>query len=109
MAPEQAVGMARADAEPCGEILDARTVERAVADQPHRPMHRRARALPGRRERRRLGPAAQAGPEARRLGGGRGGIELDILALCRPHRADRPAVDAPRARGPEEAAVATTV
>ena len=47
MFPEQAIEMARADAQPCRQRIDARAVERAVTDQPHGTMHRRARALPG--------------------------------------------------------------
>ena len=62
---EQAVEVARADAEPRGERVDRRSVERAVVHERERAPHHRRRAEPGRGAGRRLGPAAQARPVAR--------------------------------------------
>ena len=50
--------VSRADAEPLGEFFDARVVERTFIDEAHRPLNGGERPFPGRREGRRLGPAA---------------------------------------------------
>jgi hypothetical protein len=41
MSFEQASEVARSDAEPIGKRLNAFVIERTVADQAHRPFHRR--------------------------------------------------------------------
>jgi len=59
---EQPRQVSRANAEPRGEGFDARVVERAFIDEAHRPLNGGERPFPGRREGRRLGPAAEAWP-----------------------------------------------
>ena len=65
---EQPRQMPRADAEPVGQRRDIAAVECAGFDQRQRALDGRPGALPCRAERRRLGTAAQAGPEAGALG-----------------------------------------
>ena len=90
---EEPAQMAGADAEPRGELVDAAVVERAGVDQAQRPPDGGRGAQPGGRARRRLRPAAQAGPEARLLRGGGAGRSAGALRAA-SRRADRSAVDA---------------
>lgn len=106
---EETVEVARTDAQSRGEVVDAPLIEGAFPDQPYRSMDGSARSLPGRRERRGLGPAAQAGPVAGDFGGGRGRIEADVLALRRTDGTDGSAIDARRAHAGEEAPVIVAV
>ena len=105
IAPEQPRQVAPSDPQPPGQRLDARLVERALVDQAERAIDRRPRAAPGRRMLRGLGPAAQAGPKARRLGGGRAREIADVARHRLAYRADGPAVDAGRGDGDEDHAV----
>ncbi len=111
MAHEQTPEMARAYAEPLREIVDAGSVETAVADQPKRPRDGRGGAAPGRRTRRRLRSAAATRPESRLLRCGGASVEMGVLAFRQPGRTARTAVDAGRLHSdhetPLEAAVAT--
>src|SRR5262249_13269349 len=88
-----------------GQTLHAVVVDGALSDEAQRARDDARRPEPGGRARRRLGPAAQAGPEARDLRGGRAREVADVLVLRGPGRAHGPAVD-PRGRHrDEEAAV----
>src|SRR5262249_43618225 len=82
-----------------------RVVERTFVHEAHRPLNGRERAFPGRREGRRLGPAAQARPISRGLRSSGGREILDILAVCVARRTDWPTVDAGRAHAGEKPAV----
>ena len=108
---EQASELARADAESLGERIDAGlvAVERAVGDQREAARHRVRRAAPGAEVGCGLGPAAQAGPEARLLGSGGGGVEPAVLEPGGTRRADRPAIDPGRGDAHEEPAVEALV
>jgi hypothetical protein len=86
--------VSRANAEPPGQRFDARVVERTFIHEAHRPLNGGERSFPGRREGRRLGPAAQARPISRGLGGSGGWIVFDILTVSGARRVDWPAVDA---------------
>ena len=97
--------MSRANAEPFGERFDALLVKRTLVDETHCPVNGGERAFPGRREGRRLRPAAQARSIPRGLGGSGGWVVFDILAVCGAYRADGPAVDAGRANAGEKATV----
>ena len=74
---EQAPQVARAHAEPRREVVFGRVVERAVGDAPHRAAHELGRVDPA-RVGLAVGAAAQAGPEARRLGRGRVRVRLRV-------------------------------
>ena len=89
---EQAAQLPLADAQPRGQRVDARlvAVERAFRDQREAARHRVGGAAPGAEVRRRLGPAAQAGPEPRLLRRRRRREEPAILELRRA-APDRPA------------------
>ena len=102
---EQPPQMALADAEPLGESIERRLVERAELDQRQRARHGVGGAAPGAEIGRGLGPAAQAGAEAGFLCRGGGRKEGHILFARRARRADRPAIDAGRLHAGEEPAV----
>jgi len=103
--PEQAPQLAFADAEASREAVHHVLVESAAFDQRERPGDRVRRTPPGGEIGRRLRPAAQARPESRFLRRGGGREELDVLALRRARRADRPAVHAGGANPDEEPAI----
>ena len=99
---EHAAQVAVGDAEARGEPSTPPSVQHAVLDQvAPRACASRVPARRCRRDaRRELGPAAQAGTEAARLGGRRAGEEAAVLAARRAHRAHRAAVDAASTRTP---------
>ena len=99
---EQAVQVARADAEPGGERVDRSLVERALVDERERPPHDGRGAEPGRGAGRGLGPAAQARPEAGVARRRRGGEVAHVRVAGARRRAHRPAVDAGRGDADEE-------
>ena len=68
-------------------------VEESPLDETQRARDGRRRAAPRRRPGRRLRSTAQAGPEPRALGGGRGREEDDVARLGRLHRTGGPAID----------------
>ena len=80
-------------------------VERAGLDQGQRPFYGALGSLPGRTERRGLGPAAQAGAIAGAFGRCSAPVEQDVTRQRRPHPTDRPAIDAGRSDRDEDAAV----
>ena len=94
-----------ADADLRRELVHAALVERALADQAQRARHGGGRALPGRAARRRLRPAAPAGPEAGLRGRGRRRVEAAVPQQRRARGADGPAVDAGAGDAGEEAPV----
>ena len=98
---EQTSELPLAEAQARGERVHAGVVQCAELDQRQRARHAVRRAVPGGQLRRRLGTAAQAGTEPRRLRGGGGPEEPHVLTLRRSRRADRTAVD-PRRRHPAE-------
>src|SRR5262249_38113929 len=83
----------------------ARVLERRVLDQARRRLSDALGRIHAGIAGRKLGPAAQARPEAGRLGRGRARIKTAVLALRRADSAHRPAADPGRAQGDEEAAV----
>ena len=99
---EDAAQVAVAHAQPRGQRCDGagavvapRRRARRAAGRPAAPgCARRPRSTSCSRVRRQLGPAAQAGPEARGLGLRRVAEEAAVLAPRQLHAADRPAVDA---------------
>ncbi len=91
---EQPPQLPLADAQPVGQAVDVRLVERAGLDQAERAGDRVRGAAPGGEVRRGLRPAAQAGAEAGALCRRGGRVEAHVLALRGARRADRPAVDA---------------
>ena len=93
---EEPVQLSRAVAEPAGQSLDTLEVDDSVADETHRPRHGVRTQVPLGRPGGGIGPAAQAGPEPRLLGRGRGRVEAHVLPLGRPGGATRPAIDAGR-------------
>jgi hypothetical protein len=90
---EHPVQVALGVAELAGQAGHAVPVHHAVADQAHRPAHHIGPDVPFGRSRRGVRPAPAAGPEPATLGGGRAGIEGDVLRFRRAGRAGRPAVD----------------
>jgi len=102
---EQACQMTRRDAEAVRQAVDAALVERAGLDQGQGARDRRPRAVPGRAERRGLGPAAQAGAEAGALGRRRRRIERNVARERRAHPAHRPTIDPGRPHSDEQHAV----
>ena len=104
---EQPAQLPAADAQPLGQRLDAGLVlvQRALGDQRERAAHGIGRAAPEGKVGRDLGPAAQAGPEARLLRRGGRGEEPAVLEFRRARRADRPAVDAGRGHAHEHPAI----
>ena len=102
---DEAIELAGAVPETAGQTFDALAVHDAVTDEAHGPRHHVGPHVPLGRAGRGVGPAAQAGPEAGLLGGGRGGVEAHVLALGRAGRATGPAVDPGGRDGAEEPAV----
>jgi hypothetical protein len=94
-----------ADAERCGEIADPRIRYRVLLDARDRRAGEPARRVDARKSRRPLRPAAQARAVARALRGGGTREKSHVLALRRPDRTDRPAIDAGRGHRREEAPV----
>jgi hypothetical protein len=92
---EQATQMPRGHAEPVTELGLGGRVEGAVEDQSHGPAHQ-LRAGPGHGLRRAVGPAAQAGPVARGLGGGGGQRERPDVVRPRLGPTRRSTVDTGR-------------
>src|SRR6267142_3362962 len=107
MALEQPTELAAANAQPFGQPFDVGllAVQRAVGDQRQRAAYRVGGAAPEGEVGGDLRPTAQAGTEARLLGGRRRGEEPAVLELGRAGRADRPAVDAGRCHADEDATV----
>src|SRR5215470_13058175 len=96
MLGEQSGEMSCADADSRGQRLDIRAlaVERTLLDNQSSGTFRRdAAAAPCWTERSRLRSAPQAGAESGCFGGSRAREEADIPRVCRPHRADWPAID----------------
>ena len=102
---EEAVEVARADAEPGGERVDRALVERALVDERERAPHDGRGAEPGRGAGRGLGPAAQARPEAGLARRRRGREVAHVRVAGTRRRAHRPAVDAGRGDADEETPV----
>ena len=93
---EQAVKVTRSYADARSQLFDDSFVQRAVVNEPQRTADDRGGAEPRGRAGRRLGPAAQAGPEAGSRGGGGGRVVADVRALAGRRWADRAAIDAGR-------------
>src|SRR6516164_2201148 len=85
-----------------GEIRDRALIEEPVLDQPHSSRDGGSRPAPRGASRCRFRSTAQAWPEARPLGRGCRGKELNILRLRGPHRANRATVDAGRSNTGEK-------
>src|SRR3954470_3444163 len=102
---EQATQLPLSNAESGRERADGAVVESARLDEPQGARNGGGRPHPARRSRRRLGAAAQAGPEARPFGRGGAREEDDVLAQRRPCRADWTAIDPGRSYADEEPAV----
>src|SRR3954454_19029708 len=102
---EQATQLSLSNAESGRERADGAVVESAGLDEPQGARDGGGRPHPARRSGRRLGAAAQAGPEARRFGRGGAREEDDVLAQRRPGRADRTAIDPGRSYADEEPAI----
>jgi len=96
--------MSRTDAKPvCQDVhRPSLSIEGAFFDQSQPTLGCGQGAIPGCTKWRRFRSATQARPESRSLRRGSGGIEAHIAGACRPHRTDRPAVDACRADSGEE-------
>ncbi len=109
MLAKKSAQVALADAEPIGERLDIRGVERPELDQRERARHRVRCAAPGPHIGRSLRPAAQARAEACLLRRRSGGIEDDVLSAWRARGTDRTAVDSRRLHADEQSAVETGV
>ena len=105
MMREQPAQLPLADPEAGGEPGDVAVVQGPAFDEAERAGDGRRGSHPARRPGRGLGTAAQAGPEAGRLGRCGAGEEEEVLAQGRPGRTDGPAVDAGRPHADEEAAV----
>ena len=88
MLPEQPPELALADAEPSGQRIDIRLVQRAELDQRQRARDGVGGAAPGAEVRRGFRPAAQAGAKAGLLGRRGRRVERDVLpsAACAPGR-----------------------
>src|SRR6266540_3733296 len=94
MCDEEPAQMACRDAEPRAQLRLASLVERTVEDEPHRATDE-LRAAPSDRLWRAIRAAAQAGPIAVRLRGGRERVRPDVLRAW-PGGAPGAAVDAGR-------------
>ena len=101
LALQRAAEVPLAHAELAGQIGHAAAVERAGGDALRREPREPRDRIHQRPPRRQLGPAAEAGPVARPLGGGGGVEEPPALGIGDPRRAHRPAVD-PRRGDPDE-------
>jgi hypothetical protein len=111
MVLEQPPELAATDAQPLGQYLDIgiAAVERTLGDQGQGAVYRVGGAAPEGEVGRDLGPAAQAGPEARLLRRSGRGEEAAVLELGRARGADRPAIDAGRGAADEDVAVEASI
>jgi len=100
--PSQVTG---GHAEPIGQRVHCRFVQRAVGDESQRARYNARRAEPRGRARRRFRMAAKTRAESSRLRGGRGREIADVRVLWCPRRANRAAIHARRGDGNKKPAV----
>src|SRR5580698_458368 len=93
IAQEQATQMPRTDTEPLGQIVYAAVIERAFSNQLQSARNAGGSSQPGRRSRRRFGPAAQTRAKSGFGGRSRGWIIANVFRFRRGRGADRPAVN----------------
>jgi hypothetical protein len=101
--------MPRSDTQPFRQLLDARIVERPIADQAHRALHCRPRPFPRRRERRGLRSTSEARPKSILLGRRRRRVEGHISRFGWSHGAHGSAVDPHCSNTREEQAIVAPV